>query len=816
MCCLVLRSNLALLLTIQFVSLISSLINIISLLLTTFDWTKVRGIAPRSHTGRPRTCLVLVTLLVKILMNHVFLPLLPCPRWGMERGGGTPLRSVVGNGRLPPLPSLRRGGGGGEPPRPQPDTLDKKLHSSPTKFRPNLPSTHHVDDWGENGAYRPPSPTSLQPRTKRKREERERPIDQARAADFYEKSAKRLSPYRERPRSPRGARPRSSPMRAAPAENSRIHWGLTRPYDVHTQLGKRVARPRNEATRHNSVASSNWQRTQARNRSRVREQDAPPAPYPRPRQRRDSADRPRHWSPLPRTPKIQPVPSEPHHRARQPPGCADLLDYRAERGTMERPDRDRPHETQRPRVPSAAPLSGQSREYPPRDDYGRRSTPPARSRSPPAHAISDSDESDTETRPRWTDLSPRKAPRRDDDAFVDDQLSDADVDPDPTHDPYRSKQASSHTPEPEPSTSRDQSYAWPPAPRDFDPDHAESVASNEDEPDFSFAAVVDMIRNYHDIDRPTTRTTTVFDQTRGVQSDRGPAFNLPTSPLLGGLIDNANSAMARLTREQSNGFLPFPMKRHWWFYRTDSTSLSAPYVVPPSLASLTREKPGDNKRLQVSLSQSVLAGLESALASIGETASWLDWWLSTVSGFSEALQPSAQSNFKRLLASGSKAIAFVGSQTVPALTNLLLSHSDALLAEVRYTVPAEELSLLRHSPLPPAAEILPSSRLDTALSKARAASNDALVHKALHPPRIPKRPAQGSGRSNPAYPSEDTSGRSPLAPRHQQPPRPNSQANAEATNNNGRNRANRRPFPRPTGRSGNSGGKGIGSGKRSN
>ena len=34
-----------------FASLISSLINIISLLLTTFDWAKVWGIAPRSHTG---------------------------------------------------------------------------------------------------------------------------------------------------------------------------------------------------------------------------------------------------------------------------------------------------------------------------------------------------------------------------------------------------------------------------------------------------------------------------------------------------------------------------------------------------------------------------------------------------------------------------------------------------------------------------------------------------------------------------------------------------------------------------------------------
>ena len=50
-CCLVLRSNFALLLTIQFASLISSLINIISLLLTTFHWTKVRGIAPDRIQG---------------------------------------------------------------------------------------------------------------------------------------------------------------------------------------------------------------------------------------------------------------------------------------------------------------------------------------------------------------------------------------------------------------------------------------------------------------------------------------------------------------------------------------------------------------------------------------------------------------------------------------------------------------------------------------------------------------------------------------------------------------------------------------------
>ena len=98
--------------------------------------------------GKGARLLVLVTLIVRILMNHVCLPPPPCPRGGMERGDGEREASPT---------SLASGGGGGEkPPRPQPDTLDEKLNSSPNKFRPNLPSTHHVDDWEENGAYHPP------------------------------------------------------------------------------------------------------------------------------------------------------------------------------------------------------------------------------------------------------------------------------------------------------------------------------------------------------------------------------------------------------------------------------------------------------------------------------------------------------------------------------------------------------------------------------------------------------------------------------------------------------------------------------------
>ena len=57
-------------------------------------------------------------------------------------------------------------------------------------------------------------------------------------------------------------------------------------------------------------------------------------------------------------------------------------------------------------------------------------------------------------------------------------------------------------------------------------------------------------------------------------------------------------------------------------------------------------------------------------------------------------------------------------------------------------MPTEELSRLRHAPLSPSSALFPQTLLDTALSKTRAASNDALVHKALHPPRIAKRQQQ--------------------------------------------------------------------------
>ena len=75
-----------------------------------------------------------------------------------------------------------------------------------------------------------------------------------------------------------------------------------------------------------------------------------------------------------------------------------------------------------------------------------------------------------------------------------------------------------------------------------------------------------------------------------------------------------------------------------------------------------------------------------------------------------------------MMVSGARSLEFLGSQTTPVLANLVLLRRDSLLSDVGSTVPAEELSRLRHAPLPPSSALFPQTLLDTALSKTRAAS----------------------------------------------------------------------------------------------
>ena len=261
------------------------------------------------------------------------LPLPPCPRNSMERGGGTPLRSVVGRGMPPPPPSLQGEGGGGLSAQPQPDTLDDKSPPSASHLRLKISSYHHVDDWGEEGEDRVPSPAPSPPLAKRRRiEERERVTDRSRAPDFQEKSARHRSPTRERPQ-PRGhdryaapAHPRSPPLRALPARDSRIHWGLIRPYHEQAEFGEDGSRLLDQTVHSNSSTNSVWQRAEACKRSRVREPDGPSSSYPRLHHHVDTTDRSRSWALQPRDSATRPAPADPYHRAPQPPGHTEPRD----------------------------------------------------------------------------------------------------------------------------------------------------------------------------------------------------------------------------------------------------------------------------------------------------------------------------------------------------------------------------------------------------------------------------------------------------------------------------------------------------------
>ena len=77
------------------------------------------------------------------------------------------------------------------------------------------------------------------------------------------------------------------------------------------------------------------------------------------------------------------------------------------------------------------------------------------------------------------------------------------------------------------------------------------------------------------------------------------------------------------------------------------------------------------------------------------------------------------------------------------------------------------MARLRYSPLPETVAIFPSALLDSALTKMRAAANDALVERTLHPPKIPRKPAaagQSAGSSASGSGQASSSGARRLLP----------------------------------------------------
>ena len=350
-----------------------------------------------------------------------------------------------------------------------------------------------------------------------------------------------------------------------------------------------------------------------------------------------------------------------------------------------------------------------------------------------------------------------------------------------------------------------------------DDDRSSTFESVDFARDDSFRAVSGLIREFHDMAEPATvpgaRCKTSLASAYGLAADSSPAFTLPLSPLLLTLLLDINSDLSKFMEDQTvHGFLPVPGRRQRRYYGTSTSSFPGPYSVPPGMTSITMEKASEVRKRSVSLSASQVSSMETMLSGMCEVASWLDWWLSTCGGYRDLLPIEARADFERLMMSGSRALEFLASQGCTTLGNLVLSRRDALLADVRSTVPAEEVARLRYSPLPQSAAIFPHALLDSALLKMRTAASDALVQRTLHPPRIPRKPAasgQASGSSTARSGQASTSGAA-------QTPKQSASSSSSGQSGQGKKKGKgKAPFSSSSRGSGRSGGKGKGAGKKS-
>ena len=350
-----------------------------------------------------------------------------------------------------------------------------------------------------------------------------------------------------------------------------------------------------------------------------------------------------------------------------------------------------------------------------------------------------------------------------------------------------------------------------------DDDRSSAVDTVDFDRDDSFQSVLGLIRNFHAMEEPagtpSARCKTSLASIYGLMSETSPAFHLPVSPLVRSLLDDTNLALSKFLEDQTvHGFLPMPGRRHRRYYRTSSSSFPGLYSVPPGVTSITLEKASEAWKHSVSLSASQVSSMETMLSRVCEVSSWLDWWLSTCGGFREHLQDEVHTDFERLILSGSRALEFLASQGCTALGSLVLSRRDSLLADVRSTVPAEEVARLRYSPLPETVALFPPPLLDSALTKMRAAANDALVQRTLHPPRIPRKPAAAGGSAGSSASGSGQTSSSGARPAQKQT------SSSSPSGQSGKKRKNRKgkaPFSSSSGGSGCSAGKGKGARKKS-
>ena len=109
------------------------------------------------------------------------------------------------------------------------------------------------------------------------------------------------------------------------------------------------------------------------------------------------------------------------------------------------------------------------------------------------------------------------------------------------------------------------------------------------------------------------------------------------------------------------------------------------------------------------------------------------------------------------------------------------------------------MARLRYSPLPETVALFPSALLDSALTKMRAAPNDALVQHTLHLPRIPRKPAAAGGSAGSSASGSGQASSSGACPAQKQT------SSSSPSGQSGKKRKNRKgkaPFSSSSGGSG--------------
>ena len=153
--------------------------------------------------------------------------------------------------------------------------------------------------------------------------------------------------------------------------------------------------------------------------------------------------------------------------------------------------------------------------------------------------------------------------------------------------------------------------------------------------------------------------------------------------------------------------------------------------------------------------------------------------------------------------SGSRALEFLGGQGVLALGNLVLSRWDSLLLDVKLTVPAEGVARLCYAALPSSAGLFPTPWFESALEKMCAASNDAVVQKTLHPPRISRKSSSAPVKAALSSASSlDRGDTSPVVPRSQKPAQMAFSSSAPQQGRKKKERKGKAPFSSASGRCG--------------